>query len=240
MNLLTESFVLNIACTPVKTRLHGAGFFKITRSAMRLRSTVALVAIFALSGYQTQAQDTGIIRGKLDHAIARRIPAVVYIDSIAAGASTATFPPTTANPVMDQVNLTYTPHVLPVLVGSTIDFPNSDSTRHHVYTSTSSVCQFDLGIYDVGVVKQVACEKPGLITLLCNVHAEMRGFLLVAPTPYFASTDEEGGFVIEGVPEGTYRLTFEHERLQSKSLEVTVAAGRESIADFGAIERKRR
>lgn len=187
------------------------------------------------------AQETGTIRGELDHAIARRIPAAVYIEEIDTalfGAAAIDAPAT--NPVMDQVNLTYTPHVLPVLVGSTIDFPNSDSTRHHVYTSRSSVCQFELGIYDAGVVKHVKCDETGVIMLLCNVHAEMRGIVVVAPTPYFTTTDETGAFAIKGVPPGTYMLTFEHERLESKSIEVSVLAGEgETRVSFGKLSRKR-
>lgn len=196
----------------------------------------ALLIVTILLPDNIFAQETGTIRGELDHAIARRIPAAVYIEAFDA----TVFTEPAENPVMDQVNLTYTPHVLPVLVGSTIDFPNSDSTRHHVYTSRSSVCQFELGIYDAGVVKHVKCDETGVIMLLCNVHAEMRGFLVVSPTPYFATTDASGDFVIEGVPPGTYSLTFEHERLESKSLEVTVSGGEETLVTFGKLSRKRR
>ncbi len=196
----------------------------------------ALVFVAAALPVQATAQETGTIRGALDHPIARRVPAAVYIESI----DGETFDPPADNPVMDQINLRYTPHVLPILVGSTIDFPNSDSTRHNVYSSTSSVCQFELGLYETGIVKHVMCDKPGVIMLLCNVHAEMRGFVIVSPTPYFATTDETGAFVIDGVPPGTYSVTFEHERLESKSIEVTVVAGSESQVTFDGLGRKRR
>lgn len=182
-----------------------------------------------------QEPETGTIRGVLAHRIAQRMPAAVYIAAIEG----EQFAPPTLNPVMDQVNLRFTPHVLPVLVGSTIDFPNSDETRHNVYTSNSSACRFNLGIYGDGVVKHVTCDKPGVIMVLCNVHAEMRGLIIVSPTPYFATTDDAGEFVIEGVPPGTYRLTFEHERLASQELEVTVTAGAETYVEFTGLSRKR-
>lgn len=182
------------------------------------------------------AQETGTIRGRLDHPIARRMPAAVYLAPIEG----ETFTPPAVNPVMDQINLRYTPHVLPVLVGSTIEFPNSDSTRHNVYTSRSSVCQFELGLYPAGVIKEVTCDKTGVIMVLCNVHAEMRGFIIVSSTPYFATTDETGAFVIEGVPPGTYSITFEHERLASKTLEVTVTVGAEAHIVFTGLGRKKR
>lgn len=203
--------------------------------------SVALLAIATVAppvAAQSQAQpepETGTIRGVLAHRIAQRLPAAVYIVAI----DGEQFAPPAINPVMDQMNLTYTPHVLPVLVGSMIDFPNGDETRHNVYTANSSVCRFELGIYDSGVVKHVTCDKTGVIMVLCNVHAEMRGFIIVSPTPYFATTDEAGEFVIEGVPPGTYRLTFEHERLAAQELEVTVTAGAETYVEFTGLGRKR-
>ncbi len=202
---------------------------------------VALLAIMmavlpAAAQSQTQPEpETGTIRGVLAHRIAQRMQAAVYIAAI----DGEQFDPPAVNPVMDQVNLTYTPHVLPILVGSTIDFPNSDETRHNVYTANSSVCRFELGIYDTGVVKHVTCDKTGVIMVLCNVHAEMRGFIIVSPTPYFDTTDEAGEFVIEGVPPGTYTLTFEHERLAAQEIEVTVTAGAETYVEFTGLGRKR-
>lgn len=178
----------------------------------------------------------GTIRGRLDHAFARRLPAAVYINAIEG----SQFEPPAVNPVMDQLNLRYTPHVLPVLAGSTIEFPNNDETRHNVYTAKSSVCQFELGLYPAGVVKKVKCDDSGIVMVLCNVHAEMRGFIVVAPTPYFAATDAEGEFVIDGVPPGNYSITFEHERLASQTLPVTVTAGEESQIEFSGLARQRR
>jgi len=178
----------------------------------------------------------GAIRGRIDHAFARRLPAAVFITAIEG----ESFAPPAVNPVMDQVNLRYTPHVLPVLAGSTIEFPNNDETRHNVYTARSSVCQFELGLYPAGVVKQVKCADSGVITVLCNVHAEMRGFIVVTPTPYFAATDAAGEFVIKGVPPGNYSITFEHERLTSQTLPVTITAGAESHVEFTGLARKSR
>lgn len=179
---------------------------------------------------------TGTIRGRLDHAFATRLPAAVYITAIEG----ESFAPPAVNPVMDQLNLRYTPHVLPVLAGSTIEFPNNDETRHNVYTAKSSVCQFELGLYAAGVVKKVKCDDSGVIMVLCNVHAEMRGFIVIAPTPYFAATDAAGEFVIDGVPPGDYSITFEHERLASQTLPVAVSAGAESQIEFTGLARKSR
>jgi plastocyanin len=202
-----------------------------------LRPLLLLPCLLLLSTGPCQAQDpTGSIAGRLEHPILRRLPAAIYVEN----PDSVAFELPSVNPVMDQVNLTFTPHVLPVLAGSTILFPNSDKTRHNVYTSRRSVCQFELGIYPADMVKQVTCQTPGVIMVLCNVHAEMRGFIVVAPTPWFATTDPEGAFVIAGIPAGTYQLTLEHERLEADSIEVVVRDGQETRAEFGKLRRKRR
>jgi len=177
---------------------------------------------------------TGTIKGVLDSLFARRYQAVVYVDEIEG----KRFDPPTTNPLMDQVNLMFKPHVLPVLVGSTVDFPNNDEVRHNVYTTKSSACQFNLGTYASGESKQVTCTEPGVITLLCNTHAEMSGYIVVVPTPYFATTDNKGEFAITGVPGGTYRLTFWHERLAPQTLEITVEPDAETYAEFSDLKRK--
>lgn len=177
---------------------------------------------------------TGSIEGVLSSPFARRYAAAVYIE----GADGEPFQSPAVNPVMDQQNLMFTPHVLPVLVGSTVDFPNSDEVRHNVYTTKSSVCQFNLGTYPAGDKKSVACSSLGVVTLLCNVHAEMSGYIVVSPTPYFATTDNSGRFVIEGVPAGTYSVTFWHERLASQSVEVTVQPDAATHLEFTGLRRK--
>ncbi len=178
----------------------------------------------------------GTLVGTVNHPLLRRYPAVVYLESL----DSTRFTVPKVNPVMDQMNLMFTPHVLPVLKGSTIDFPNSDETRHNVYTSRSSVCQFELGIYEEGIVKHVTCDKTGVITVQCNVHAEMRGFIVVSPTPYFATTQNDGSFEIPAVPPGKYRVKFEHERLGLDPVEVTVVADSATTVVFGKPGRKRR
>lgn len=196
----------------------------------------ALLTIFVVALPCEAQESTGSISGRVVHPILRRLPAAVYLES----PTDSVYVLPESNPVMDQINLTFTPHVLPVLVGSTIEFPNSDDTRHNVYTSRTSACQFELGIYPAGVVKQVTCDKTGVTMTLCNVHAEMRGFIVTSPTPYFATTDKDGAFVIEGVPPGTYRLVFEHERLEAGAIEVAVREGEETVAAFEKPGRKRR
>lgn len=191
--------------------------------------------IFSVSNAFSQSSQLGSISGEITHPIMRRYMGAVFIGEI----DGIQFNADENQPVMDQVNLRFTPHVLPVLQGSTVQFPNSDEIRHHVYTSTSSVCQFELGVYEAGIVKEQKCDTPGLITLLCNVHAEMKGFIIVSPTPHFSTTDRNGSFRIEAVPEGTYTLHFEHERLMVDPITVHVIPDQETEVDFGKPRRRK-
>ena len=159
---------------------------------------------------------------------------VVYIEKIGDNK----FPAPEEHGVVDQFNLTFVPHVIAVQIGTTIDFPNSDSVRHNVLSPPDCPIQFNLGTYDVGVVKHVTFDKPGEIPLLCNVHAEMSAFVLVLENPYFSLTEKDGVFKIENVPAGTYKLSAWHERLRTITKDVTIEAGKTTSVDFQMKKRK--
>lgn len=143
--------------------------------------------------------------------------------------------PTAAKVVMDQRNLTFVPHVLPIIVGTTVQFPNNDKVDHNVF-SLSRTKQFSLGSYKPGEFKTVLFDKPGIVELRCDVHAEMAAFILVMQNPYWAMTDHEGRFEIpnpntfknlgisemETLPPGKYFLKTWHEKLKSKRTALVV------------------
>ena len=104
------------------------------------------------------------------------------------------------NFIMDQRNLEFIPHVLPVPVGSSIEFPNNDKVDHNVF-SMSRTKKFNLGSYKPGESKTVVFDKPGIVELRCDVHAEMAAYILVMKSPYFAVTDKKGNFQI---PDANY------------------------------------
>lgn len=133
--------------------------------------------------------------------------AVVYINKIEGRVFLAPKAPV----VMDQVKLTFVPHVLPVLVGTSVSFPNNDVTMHNVF-SPSKDNRFDLGTYQVGTNKTVVCSKPGVAPILCHIHHEMSAFIVIVETPYFAVTDLRGSYTITNVPPGKYQLTAWQER----------------------------
>jgi plastocyanin len=142
--------------------------------------------------------------------------AVVYIEKIP---GKRFMPPTTpAN--LDQINLTFTPHVLPVLIGTTVAFPNSDEIRHNVFSPGPP--RVDLGTYPQKTTKYYIFDKPGVWTMLCNVHAEMSAYIIVTETPYFAKTEKDGRFVLKDVPPGKYTLRIWHEKAKPISMPVEV------------------
>ena len=106
--------------------------------------------------------------------------------------------------VLDQRNLSFSPHVLAVQVGTTVKFPNGDRVVHNVFSFHDGQ-KFDLGLYPVGTVKNVPFDRPGLSRIFCNIHPKMAAYVMVVDTPYFAVSDAAGAFTISAVPAGTYR-----------------------------------
>ncbi len=159
---------------------------------------------------------------------------VVYIEKVGDNK----YPAPEEHGILDQYNLTFVPHVIAVQKGTTIDFPNSDLVRHNVFSPPDCCMQFNLGTYDVGVVKHVTFDEAGEIPLLCNVHAEMSAFVLVLDNPYFSLTGRDGAFKIENVPPGTYKLSAWHEKLRTVTKDVTIVAGKTTSMDFQLNKRK--
>jgi plastocyanin len=137
--------------------------------------------------------------------------------------------------VMDQQNLEFIPHVLPIPVGSTVLFPNNDKVDHNVF-SMSRTKKFNLGSYTPGESQTVVFDKPGIVELRCDVHAEMAAYILVMKNPYFAVTDKKGHFEIpdsgylqqmglEGIadlPPGKYTVKTRHEKLKTQKKSMVV------------------
>ena len=127
--------------------------------------------------------------------------AVVYLDG--------SFPSPASLPTKEiaQKDLTFIPALLPVRVGTKIEFPNLDDTYHNIF-SYSPAKRFDLGRYrpEERPIPTQIFDKPGLITLRCDIHEHMRGLILVLSTPYFVMTDTAGHFRLNGLPAGHYML----------------------------------
>jgi plastocyanin len=120
--------------------------------------------------------------------------------------------------VLDQVDLAFVPDVLVVPVHSSVQFPNSDAVSHQVY-SFSPAKSFQLPLYRGKPYPPMLFEKPGVITLGCNIHDDMLAYLIVTDAPWFGRTDSRGQFWVADLPEGRYRARLWHPRLAEAPVE---------------------
>ena len=131
---------------------------------------------------------------------------------------------------ISQRNKTFSPPVLPVPVGSVVDFPNDDKVFHNVF-SLSRPGPFDLGLYRSGATKNRTFSTPSIYRIFCNIHPQMTAIVLVLPTSYFTLTNAAGGYSLE-LPPGRYRLTVWSERSAPSTSDITVAAAPISVAEM--------
>ena len=169
----------------------------------------------------------GEIHGKVNaKGLRDSSDAVVYIEKVPG----KTFPPPSVHVRIDQKNMQFSPHVLPVLIGTTVDFLNSDSVLHNVFSPDACADRMNLGTWPQGQVKSYTFKKQCFAALLCKVHPEMDGYVAALPTPYFAVTSPNGSYEIKDVPDGTYAVKVWHPRL--KATEKSVAVKGSTVADF--------
>jgi plastocyanin len=113
---------------------------------------------------------------------------------------------------VEQVNQEFVPKVKAVVVGSPVSFPNHDDVRHHVY-SFSPAKRFDLPLYVGTPAKPVVFDTPGVVTIGCNIHDWMVGYIYVSESPYFATTGADGAATLSGLPAGRYSVRVWHPQL---------------------------
>lgn len=164
--------------------------------------------------------NAGDIVGTL--SVAHPEHAVVYVEK-----APGTFPG--GHAAMDQKNKVFIPYVLPVVQGTTVEFHNSDSLQHNVFGVGAD--EFNLGTYGMGASKGAKFDRSGEVDILCNVHPEMAGYILVLQNPYFARPGGHGEFRIANVPPGDYVLRLWYEG-QMKKQTVKVPAGGNVSASF--------
>jgi plastocyanin len=193
----------------------------------------------------TPRRNTGSIRGSVDfkvppveherrvnpaelgmppaHDSSDRRRSVVYLDPAPRAAFDAREEPRAR---LDQRDESFVPHVLAIVAGTTVDFPNNDRTYHNVF-SLSKTRSFDLGRYAAGHSKAIRFDSPGIVRVFCDIHSHMSAFILVFAHRYFAVTDDEGRYHIDNVPPGSYNVVAWNEAM-------TLESRRASIADGGA------
>ena len=166
------------------------------------KTAVAASIILALAG----ASWANEIKGKVSvQGIKSAENIAVYVDGIA----DKKFDAPKDHVVIDQRKMAFIPHVVTVQQGTTVDFLNSDPVGHNVYwpsISGNKKLSHNLGTWPKGDKKPFQFNDLGSVPLLCNVHPEMSGYVVVVPTPYFAVTDKDGNFEIKNIPAGKYTL----------------------------------
>jgi len=150
-------------------------------------------------------------------AYAQKLSGVVK----AGGSSAVVLEPVSAKPsspssqtvTLDQRGLKFTPSLLVIQQGTTVEFRNSDTVSHNIFwpnISGNKKLGHNVGTAASGQMQRFKFENPGNITILCNIHPEMSANIVVSPSPYFAQTDAAGAYSINNVPEGIYKATAWH------------------------------
>ena len=189
--------------------------------------TIPILSTLALSAAIGSPAVAGSLAGTVQATGLRdNGDAVVYIDQIPG----TSFPASDRHEQVDQRGMVFHPHVSVVLVGTTVDFLNSDALLHNVFSPDKCAERFNLGSWPRGEMRSYTFKQQCAATLLCSVHPEMEAFVVAVPTPYFAVTDKTGAYAIEDLPDGTYTVKVWHFKLKETSRTLTIAG--DAKADF--------
>lgn len=188
---------------------------------MTRRLIVALLAALPVPMF-LHAQ-SGSVEGTVTTSGAPLADVVVYLVPSQARDSE----PLSPEPVdVDQRELRFVPRVVAITPGSTVSFTNSDSVMHNVFHPPHVFSGgFDLGTYPPGERRSFTFSREGAFLILCHIHPEMVGYVVVVASRHRAVTDAEGHFRIEAVPAGRYTLRTWHARSSSQSEVVFVHVG---------------
>lgn len=178
---------------------------------MRRVVPVGLMIVGLMIVGLTQAATAADLRGRVSDANGGLKDAVIYATPLAG------LPPGAARQTaIDQINKRYVPFVTVIPVGTTVAFPNKDNIKHHVY-SVSPPKRFERPLYTGRRAEPVLFDKPGEVTLGCNIHDWMIAHVLVLETPYAALTDKAGQAVISNLPAGDYEVRVWHPGMKGKN-----------------------
>jgi plastocyanin len=177
-----------------------------------MRASLALAGLLLLLPSFSAGLEPGRIVGRATIKGVQKHPVVVFVPGLA-----GRVPRTAAErPVVDQKDRAFTPHVLPVPVGTAVEFRNGDPFKHNIFSPDGE--RYNLGTWEQGYSRTYTFKRPGVYRQLCNIHPEMLAYIVVLDTPAFALTDGEGNFEIRGIPAGQHILRVWGEKLTPAQL----------------------
>ena len=122
-----------------------------------------------------------------------------------------------AHVTMIQKDKTFSPHVLAIMIGTTVDFPNYDPIFHNAFSNYNGQL-FDIGLYPPGSTRSIVFRREGIVRVFCNIHPTMSAVIVVLKFPYFSVSNKNGDLQMTGVPAGSYRMHVFHERATEQTL----------------------
>ena len=172
-------------------------------------STIGAAFLLLLS---SQGGEAGQITGKVKGKWIEKYQAVVFVQGVPGKRAELH----AERPVMHQKDKTFIPRLLPVVVGTTVEFKSSDPFKHNIFSPDGE--RYNLGTWIGEKGKSYSFKRPGIYRQLCNIHPEMLAYIVVLETPYFALTDRDGNFEIGSIPSGNYLLRVWGEKLTKEQL----------------------
>lgn len=197
------------------------------KTQLILLSALFMITALAIPVF-AEEKGTGTIQGTVKAKKAKYLrDTLVYIENVA-----HSFEPPQEHAIMDQKNMAFIPHILPLLKGTTVDFLNSDMVQHNIYSPDAVADNVNLGTWLKGEVRPFTFNKLGVASLRCNVHVDMLAYVLVLQNPYFAKVNNDGSFSIMNMPEGKYTLKLWNERYKAEDRQAEVKANTATTVAF--------
>jgi plastocyanin len=190
----------------------------MSKCLKELFATAAFLFPLLVGAPAWAAATVGDIVGVINAPVPKhKVNTVVYVKNAGQGDSSGTVK-------MDQRGLVFNPRVLPIQKGTTVEFLNSDTVGHNVFTPDGD--KYDLGTWPQGQTRKHTFGSVGVFRQLCTVHDDMIAFIVVVDSKYFAVSDKTGAFKIPALAPGKYTLGVWHEKLAAPDLEIEVEAGK--------------
>lgn len=190
---------------------------------MQRRFISVAIVFFVISGQLYAAEVSG---GITTRKVKSPKDILVYLQEVK-----GEFPAPEEAAKMDQISLVFVPYLLPILKGTTVEFHNSDDLLHNVFGVGAE--DFDLGTWGKGKTAPYTFTRLGETAILCNVHPEMEAYIFVLQNPYFSLTNEQGNYILKGLPIGSYKLKTYHPKLKPQEIPVEIESEGDSLSiDF--------